>query len=61
MNIDDVKKHYKVTSNVDLAKKLNMTPANMTYWSQDGIPYSQQCVLYYESKHKLKPNKESKR
>ena len=61
MNIDDVKKYYKVKSNVDLAEKLNMTPANMTYWSQDGIPYSQQCVLYYESKHKLKPSKEAKR
>lgn len=57
MNIDDVKKYFKVKTNVALAEKLNMTPANMTYWSQDGIPYEQQCVLYYESKHKLKPSR----
>lgn len=60
MNIDDVKEHYKVKSNVDLAKKLNMTPANITYWSQNGIPYKQQCVLYYESKHKLKPSEDKR-
>ena len=60
MNVQQVKKHYKVKTNVELAKKLGMTPANITYWAQDGIPYQQQCVLYYESKHKLKPNKESK-
>lgn len=60
MNIDDVKKHFKVKSNVDLAKKLDMTPANITYWSQNGIPYKQQCVLYYESKHKLKPSEDKK-
>lgn len=57
MNINDVKKYFKVKTNVALAEKLNMTPANMTYWSQDGIPYEQQCVLYYESKHKLKPSR----
>lgn len=60
MNIDEVKKFYKVKTNVALAKKLNMTPANMTYWEQSGIPFKQQCVLYYKSKHKLKPNPEDK-
>lgn len=60
MNINDVKKYYKVKTNVELASKLKMTPANMTYWDQDGIPYAQQCVLYFESKHKLKPRKEAK-
>ena len=59
MNLSEVKKFFKVKNNVELAAKLNMTPAAMTYWDKDGIPYQQQCVLYYESKHKLKPNKES--
>ena len=57
MNIDDVKKYFKVKTNVALAEKLNMTPASMTYWDKDGIPYGQQCIFYYESRHKLKPSK----
>ena len=60
MNVNDVKRHFKVKTNSALADKLGVTPASITYWAQDGIPYRQQCVLYYESKHKLKPNKEAK-
>ena len=60
MRLEEVKSFYKVKSNVELAAKLGFEPATMTYWDKDGIPYRQQCVLYYESRHKLKPNPEDK-
>lgn len=61
MNIDDLKKYYKVKTGRDLAAKIGKSQGLMTVWKDGGIPYEQQCVQYYESKHKLKPSDEAKR
>ena len=57
MDVDDVKSFYKLKKSVDLAKNLGISPVTIVNWKNDGIPYAQQCVFYYESKHKLKPQK----
>lgn len=60
MDVNDLKQHYKVKTGRDLADKIGKSEGLMTIWKDNGIPYNEQCVFYYESKHKLKPNKESK-
>lgn len=57
MNVNDVKDFYRVSTNIELASKLSITNVTVTNWKNKGIPYEQQCVLYYESKHKLKPDR----
>lgn len=57
MNINDVKKHYQVKTNIELAQILSVTNVTVSNWRKSGIPYERQCVLYFESKHKLKPRK----
>lgn len=61
MNINDLKQHYKVKTGRELASKIGRSQGLMTVWKEKGIPYNEQCVFYFESKHKLKPSKVDKK
>ena len=57
MNVDDVKRFYSIKKSVELARVLSVSEVTIVNWKNNGIPYSQQCIFYYESRHKLKPSK----
>lgn len=57
MNVDDVKRFYSIKKSVELARVLSVSEVTIVNWKNNGIPYGQQCIFYYESKHKLKPSR----
>lgn len=54
MIVDDVKDHYGVESDADLARILKKTRGAISKWRSYGIPISTQAILQIQSKGKLK-------
>lgn len=59
MNVDDLKKFYKVKSPAELARKLSRPRSTIHYWEKGGIPFSTQAAFEVLSKGKLKADLQS--
>lgn len=57
MNVDDLKKFYKVKSPAELARKLSRPRSTIHYWIKGGIPFSTQTTFEVLSEGKLKADR----
>ncbi|HAK32223.1 hypothetical protein ABFO59_05550 [Acinetobacter radioresistens] len=54
MTVDDLKNHYEVESDAELARLLKKTRGAISKWRTYGIPISTQAVIQVQTKDKLK-------
>jgi len=57
MNVNDLMAHYRVTTQLDLARKVGISQPLISKWARDGIPWIWQCRLQVESRGRLKAAK----
>lgn len=56
MNVQDLRKYYKVKSNPQLAKKMGAGRTTVWDWEKKGIPLNTQARLQILTNGKLKAN-----
>ena len=54
MNVEQLREHYKVNSNPQLAKKIGVGRTTVWDWEKKGIPLKTQAFLELKTKGKLK-------
>jgi len=54
MNVKQLREHYKVNSNPQLAKKIGVGRTTVWDWEKKGIPLKTQALLELKTKGKLK-------
>lgn len=54
MTLDQVKQHYKVTTNKDLTSLVGKSKGTLTLWGANGIPPGEQAIIQIRTKNKLK-------
>lgn len=59
MTVDDLKHHYGVKNDSELAEILNKTRGAISKWRSKGIPLTSQALLQVQSNNKLKANIQS--
>ena len=57
MNVADLMAHYRVKTQMDLAKKVGVSQPWISRWARNGIPWAWQCRLQVESRGRLKAEK----
>ena len=56
MTVDELKQHYKVKYDSDLAKILQKTRGAVSKWRSKGIPLNTQAILQIQTNGKVKAN-----
>lgn len=56
MNVKDLREHYKVNSNPQLAKKMGVGRTTLWDWENKGIPLKTQALLELKTQGQLKAN-----
>lgn len=56
MTVDDLKAHYGVKSDSELASKLGRTRGAISKWRSKGIPIATQAMLQLQSEGGVKAN-----
>ncbi|MCH7391849.1 Cro/CI family transcriptional regulator [Acinetobacter dispersus] len=59
MNVEDLREHFGVKNNSQLAKKINRGRSTVHGWEEAGIPPSTQAVLELLTKGKVKADRQS--
>lgn len=59
MNVQDLKKHHKVQSNPQLAKKMGVGRTTVWDWEKKGIPARTQAALEIQSNGELKADRKA--
>lgn len=54
MNVDQLKKHYKVKTLQALTGLVGKSKGTLSLWNANGIPPEQQAVIQIRTKNKLK-------
>lgn len=58
MNVKELRKHFAVQNNSQLAAKLKRGRSTIHGWEENGIPISVQAMLELTTKGKLKADRE---
>lgn len=56
MTVDQLRAHFKVKNNSQLAKKISRGRSTITDWEKKGIPVSVQALIQIETNGALKAN-----
>ena len=54
MNVSDLMAHYRVKTQMDLAKKVGVSQPWISRWARNGIPWAWQCQMQVATRGKLK-------
>lgn len=54
MTVDDLITHFSVSSDRQLAKRLQKAPSTICHWRLNGIPWDRQAAFQVETKGELK-------
>lgn len=54
MTFDDVRTHFGNAPYREIAKKLNISPSQLTYYRKHGIPLGRQVLISEQTNGKLK-------
>lgn len=54
MTFDELKQHFGKTPYREIAKKINISPSQLTYYKKNGIPLGRQVLISEQTGGKLK-------
>ena len=60
MNVEQLRTHYGVLNNSQLAKKIGRGRSTIKLWQDQGIPYGVQAIFQLETKGELLADQNSK-